>query len=535
MEKNINLNDSVYQLTQQYPEIIDIMSSLGFTEIGKKAVRLSVGKIMTLPKGAAMKGIDIEKIVKALKDNGFTIVDGDGQNDGRTDERTEQVAQSFQGSSSFRPALSSQIKDYLRRLNSGEAMEAVREDFVKQFKDVKATEIMKAEQELISEGEPVSKIKQLCDIHSALFHGTQEGGSHGNTAHTLRHAPLQGDAVVHDFHHGLRHDQERMMIGQANENRDKTTALRAIAGHPLQTLYRENEAIVSILDVIDAKIASGEDATEALAKARGLAVHYAKKGDLIYPVLNVKYGIYGPSKVMWTLDDEIRAELSTLVRQTETEQTEEWKERVATVAKRAREMTFKENRILFPVCAAHLTEDDWKQMYADSKSYETCLGVEPERWGDGENWLRQLQSPQALRDDAHNEGSIHMPGGSLSVEQLTAMLDTLPMEITFVDVDNINRYFSQPFSAKAFKRPLSALGREVFTCHPPKIEPMVRAIIQDFRDGKRDKVPVWLEKNGRPMLITYMAVRDSNGKYLGTMETVQDMGQMQAHFAGNGK
>lgn len=64
---------------------------------------------------------------------------------------------------------------------------------------------------------------------------------------------------------------------------------------------------------------------------------------------------------------------------------------------------------------------------------------------------------------------------------------------------------------------------------------MVRAIIQDFRDGKRDKVPVWLEKNGKSMLITYMAVRDATGKYIGTMEIVQDMEPMRAHFSGREK
>ena len=58
-----------------------------------------------------------------------------------------------------------------------------------------------------------------------------------------------------------------------------------------------------------------------------------------------------------------------------------------------------------------------------------------------------------------------------------------------------------------------AIDREVFSCHPPKIEPMVRAIIEDFRNNKRNRVPVWMEKGGRTMLVTYMAVRDKNGKY----------------------
>ena len=105
------------------------------------------------------------------------------------------------------------------------------------------------------------------------------------------------------------------------------------------------------------------------------------------------------------------------------------------------------------------------------------------------------------------------------------------MEITFVDAENINRFFDE--GPKVFKRPLMALNREVFSCHPPKIEPMVRQIIDDFRHGRRDSVEVWMEKEGRTMLVRYMAVRDRAGNYLGTMELVQDMMFAKDHFLGD--
>ena len=75
-----------------------------------------------------------------------------------------------------------------------------------------------------------------------------------------------------------------------------------------------------------------------------------------------------------------------------------------------------------------------------------------------------------------------------------------------------------------------AIDREVFSCHPPKIEPIVRSILDDFRSNRRDSVPVWMEKNGRTMLVTYIAVRDKNKNYLGTLETVQDMEFAKEHF-----
>ena len=75
-----------------------------------------------------------------------------------------------------------------------------------------------------------------------------------------------------------------------------------------------------------------------------------------------------------------------------------------------------------------------------------------------------------------------------------------------------------------------AIDREVFSCHPPKIEAKVRMILNEFRAGTLDKVPVWMEKNGKTMLVTYMAVRDPDGNYIGTLELVQDMGFAKEHF-----
>ena len=169
----------------------------------------------------------------------------------------------------------------------------------------------------------------------------------------------------------------------------------------------------------------------------------------------------------------------------------------------------------------NFTEQEWHGIYQDSKDYADCLGVTGEKWEEAE----QKQTAASTLE----EGKIVMPGGCMTVPQLTALLNTLPMELTFVDEQNINRYFNE--GPKVFKRPGMALGREVFSCHPPKIEPMVRAIIDDFRNDRRDSVPVWMEKNGRCFLVTYMAVRDSLRHYLGTVEVVQDMEFAKDHFS----
>ena len=261
-----------------------------------------------------------------------------------------------------------------------------------------------------------------------------------------------------------------------------------------------------------------EDVSASLEKLREISVHYSKKGDLLFPLLKVKYGISGPADVMWTVDDEIRDELAALSR--ESERGEWWHTRLADALKRAEEMIYKEQNILFPICAVNFTEEEWRGIYRDAKDYGLCFSVAEEVWEAAE------KAPRVT--PALSGGEVVMPGGHLTPAQVAALFNTIPMEITFVDADDINRFFNE--GPKVFKRPTMALDRDVFSCHPPKIEAMARAVIEDFRAGKRDRVPIWMEKAGRTMLVTYMVVRDNGGKYLGTVELVQDMEFARAHF-----
>ncbi|MFR1255369.1 MAG: DUF438 domain-containing protein [Eubacterium sp.] len=379
------------------------------------------------------------------------------------------------------------LTEYLQRLGAGEELEEVRKDFIKEFSDVQASEIMEAEQELMKQGTPLEEVQRLCDVHAALFHG-----------------------VTPEEEMKKRQSFEQKEYGNKSQQAQE---LEQVEGHPLYTLTKENQALLKLLQ----QFAGSED--ENLLSIIGqFAVHYAKKGDLLYPHLKVKYGIAGPSDVMWTVDDEIRDEYSALMR--ESQRGDEWNKRLRAVLKRIEEMVHKEQNILFPICAVNFTKEEWMGIYRDAKDYIVCFGVEDIHWQEAED--------QEIVRENYGKDEIVLPGGHMTLEQLTALLNTVPLEITFIDVDNINRFFNE--GPKVFKRPGMALDREVFSCHPPKIEPMVRAIIDDFRHGRKDRVPVWMEKGGRTMLVTYMAVRDKTGKYVGTAEFVQDMEFAKEHF-----
>lgn len=411
-----------------------------------------------------------------------------------------------------------QIKTYLKRLSAGEELEKVRTDFVKEFKEVDPAEIMQAEQELLQGGTPLETVQKLCDVHAALFRGATSEEKVANA--------------------------EKAVAASVKEKKlAATAALTGITGHPLQTFTRENEVLENVIRECRNEIEETNTISpELFGKLREVAIHYAKKGDLLYPHLKVEYGISGPSDVMWTTDDEIRDELADLqkcwpfakrnARQSGKKLTDtetKWMERFIVALQRVEDMIYKEANIFFPNCALNFTEEEWFGIYRDSKDYPVCFGVENATWEAAEKFLKKKSEAFVSKKIMGKKtDEIIMPGGHLTVAQLTAMLNTIPMEVTFVDEDNINRFFNE--GPKDFKRPGMAIDREVFSCHPPKVEQQVRRIIGEFRNGTLDKVPIWMEKNGKTMLVTYMAVRDAQGTYLGTMELVQDMGFAKEHF-----
>ncbi len=403
-----------------------------------------------------------------------------------------------------------QLKEYLKRLSKGESLELVRKDFVQNFSDVDASEIMEAEQQLIKEGAPLKEVQKLCDVHSALFHGATREEKIMNAEKAVTESVVKRQAE--DAAKKAALYQNKQVI--ANE-------LKSTEGHPLNTFVKENAALRPVIADIRRSLEDGNDVTEKLSTLRQIAIHYAKKGDLLYPVLKVRYEVSGPSDVMWTVDDEIRDEMAALGRIENHDET--WTERLLAVITRAEEMIFKEENILFPICAVNFKKEEWYGIYQDAKDYAPVFGV-TSHWPEAEEAAATASgNPSETRDN-----EVVMPGGHLTIEQLTAMLNTLPLEISFVDAENINRYFNE--GPKVFKRPQMAIDREVFSCHPPKIEAMVRKILDDFRSGKRDQVPVWMEKQGKPFLVNYMAVRDKEGSYLGTVEVVQDMTFAKEHF-----
>ncbi|MEM2104513.1 MAG: PAS domain-containing protein [Candidatus Bathyarchaeia archaeon] len=121
-----------------------------------------------------------------------------------------------------------------------------------------------------------------------------------------------------------------------------------------------------------------------------------------------------------------------------------------------------------------------------------------------------------------SEEKLHFENGSLSEIEIEAILDTLPVDLTFVDKDDAVKYFSKG-EKRIFPRTKAILGRKVQLCHPQKSVHIVNQILEAFKKGEKDVAEFWIQVRGRLIHIRYFAVRDKNGKYLGTMEVSQDL------------
>jgi DUF438 domain-containing protein len=132
-----------------------------------------------------------------------------------------------------------------------------------------------------------------------------------------------------------------------------------------------------------------------------------------------------------------------------------------------------------------------------------------------------------LADDLMQWGEIKDLCHNLDRDTLGAILNTLPVEISFVDANDTVRYFSHENLPKIFPRTRGAIGMQVQNCHPEKSVHLVNQILSDFKAGARDVAEFWIDMGGRKIHIRYWPVRNAAGEYLGCLEAVQDITEIQ--------
>lgn len=374
------------------------------------------------------------------------------------------------------------LKELILKLHEGHSQKEVRQELLESLSQIPYGEVVEVEQELISEGLPEEEVLKLCDAHSAVLQG----------------------------------------------NVDLSASKQIPDGHPIDVMLHENKALKQLEQDIHKVLATIAEQPQNLSKEnvmklRGLFnqlfdvdKHYQRKEYLLFPFLE-NHSITGPPKVMWGKHDEIRELIkgSIEILKAEDVTSEELLAAAEIVLlpaiKGVVEMTIKEEEILFPMTLDMLTDAEWYEIEKQSLEIGYCLYDPPKAWKPA--WAEQ----DTLTEMNKTAGNIQLPSGSFKVEELLAILNHLPLDMTFVDKDDKVKYFSQG-SERIFQRNRAILNRDVRLCHPPSSAHIVDKIIDDFRTGKASRAPFWINMGGKMIHIEYFALRSESGEYLGTLE-----------------
>ena len=386
------------------------------------------------------------------------------------------------------------MKTLIRQLHKGTAEERIKHQLETLLDEADYSDVFTMEVQLIQEGIPAEAIQDLCDTHTRVL---------------KKHLDLQETPET-------------------------------IPGHPVHTFVQENRELTRTAAQIRHLMAQisalpGEaDATVAMDSIHQLLndlmdvdKHYRRKEYLLFPYFE-KNELPGPPAVMWGKHDELRELLKGTLQGFEQVDSFQADEAAAfnqfstmAVVEAIEDMVYKEEKILYPTALTLLTDQDWYEIYQQSDEYGYSLYA-PEF-----AWAPEGTLPMELQKDTLQSGRVQMPTGSFKLEEMIAMFQTLPFDMTFVDKDDTVRYFS-PGRNRIFDRSRAILGRKVQYCHPPKSVHIVNQIVKDFKAGKEDAARFWINMQGKLIYIVYYAIRNDAGEYLGTLEVTQDLTEIRA-------
>lgn len=176
---------------------------------------------------------------------------------------------------------------------------------------------------------------------------------------------------------------------------------------------------------------------------------------------------------------------------------------------------WKENDILYPLAVRVLPTEVQAGLVPAIEAVEAELGAETRA------------RAYALAEEL--VAAVELPDLSHGLDRgvLAAILNTLPVELSFVDHEDRVRYFSHEHGEKIFARTRGAIGTDVRNCHPQQSVHLVERILADFKAGRREVAEFWIDMGPRKVHIRYWPVRDRAGRYLGCLETVQDVAGIQ--------
>ncbi len=255
---------------------------------------------------------------------------------------------------------------------------------------------------------------------------------------------------------------------------------------------------------------------EAVKSLEAYELHYIKKENILFPYIEKTFPSYGCLKVMWAFHDDFRKCIRTLTEMLSRPDPprEGLNRELGKLFFTVLPVIFREEKIVFPVALQAIPQEGWDEMLAQGSEAGWC-------YFNGPGTVKQKPKdtmPSELTD---------LVTGALSAEQIVLMMENLPVDITYVDENDIVRYFSGE-KHRIFPRSKAIIGREVQNCHPPDSVEVVEQILQAFRSREKDHADFWINMRERFIHIRYFALYDTHGNYRGTIEVSQDVTEIRA-------
>ena len=311
------------------------------------------------------------------------------------------------------------------------------------------------------------------------------------------------------------------------------------ADHPIMHYLKENEEMKRLLlaveDLVQYPMIKNQW-LELYDKISQYPIHYKRKQNQLYPMLERK-GFTRPTTTMWTFDDMVRDEIREAERLLREDQEEAFIKQQERVLLYARDLMEKEEFILYPTSMALISEEEFEDMKSgdqeigfaffevEHKPTETKAESKPNEQNSFANDLQALLTRYGY--SAGGGDKLDVTTGKLTLEQVNLIYKHLPIDISFVDENELVCFYSDT-DHRIFPRSKNVIGREVMNCHPRKSPHIVREVIDKLRSGEQDKAEFWINKPGLFIYIIYVAVRDKDGNFRGVLEMMQDCTHIRA-------
>lgn len=463
---NISSETKIHDLLAAYPFLEDFLVGRNsrYKNLKNPLMRQTIGRVASLGQVAGIGGEDVIDLVNDLRE--------EIERHGRAD------FPAFAGKKYIDPIKQNQLKEIIHALHRGEDLDKLKEQFASLSRDVTATEIADLEQSLMDEGMPEKEVRRLCDLHVAVFEDS------------LGATPVPDTAPGHPVHSFMLENREaEKVIAQL-------TALARECGEPPQLARLEAEI---------------DGFHRLLTDLEKVTIHYTRKENQLFPLLE-KHGVTAPSKVMWSIHDDIRGQIKLARQQLTDRNLTEMAATLKDALSQIGLMIYKEEHILFPMSLDILDDEDWHAVrQGESAIGYAWIDPPPEMTAD----RQQTRAPIA-------GGLLDMETGSMSLEMINLMLTHLPVDISLVDENDKVVYYSE-CPERIFPRSPAVIGRSVQNCHPPDSVGNVNMILDSFRAGKRRMAEFWITFAGKFVHIRYFAVYDRQNRYRGCLEVTQDV------------